>query len=259
MKTSYFITCALLGMTLTSCSTKANNYENKQTVEETTSFFPTITEKGVEPFIIGKSVKNIPPKGEFYDSFKWEKTFDILVGDHYLELNEKEYKDYNTRLGEDEIELLGISSNATVIYEDDTLLVARCDESGIISSIEVHSSKLQLDNGIHVGLSSDSLFAKYKAIFLTTEGLPSGCWQAYQVPGLHKNITLRVFSEESDGSQWYWSVFDGMEPNKEKSQKVKDGDGENPSLYKIPLQYVKKCSLGVIDVQEGGIEMLRIK
>lgn len=259
MKTSNYIVCLfLMWSILTSCTTKANNEVHNQTVEEYTAPFPTVKENGVEPFILGQCVDRVPSKGSFYDSFVYEKTYNIIIGDHYMELGEKEYKDYEREFGKDEYEFLGVSSKAVVVSEKDTLLIAWCNESGIIESLEIRSDKLSLENGVHVGLSSEELFSKYNASFLTTDGSPSGCWQAYYIPDLSRNFTLRVFVEESSGSDWFWSVFDGMEPDADKSTKVKDGE-MHPSLYKIPLQYVKNCTLGVIDIRKGGIEMFSIE
>lgn len=271
MKTSNFITYTLLiGMALTSCTARANtnNEENKQTVEkpaaeipaveESAAALPIITENGVEPFVLGQSVNNIQSKGTFYDNFVWTKTYNIFIGDHFMELNEKEYKDYKKDFGDD-LEFLGVSSKAFVVSEKDTVLIAWCNESGIIETLEIKSPKLSLENGVHVGLSSEELFSKYHAVFLTTDGFPSGCMQAYHIPGLSKNITLKVFADESDGSNWFWSVFDDMEPDADKSTKVKEGEMGDPSIYKIPLKYVKNCVLSVIDVRKGGIELFNIE
>lgn len=208
---------------------------------------------------MGQSVKNIPSKGLFYDGFVWTKTYNIFIGDHYMELDEEEYRDYEKRFGEDEYEFLGVSNNAVVVLENDTLLIVQCNESGIIESLEIRSDKLSLKNGVHVGLSSEELFSKYHASFLTTDGFSGESWQAYHIPGLSKNITLRVFVEGSDGANWFSSVFDGMEPDVDKSTKVKEeGEMGGSSLYKIPLKYVTNCTLGVIDIRKGGIEMLSI-
>lgn len=229
-------------------------------VKEHTSALPAITENGVEPFLLGQSFKNIPSKGSFYDSIEWTKTYEIGIGDHCMELDEEEYKDFEKRFEKDEYEFFGVSSKAVVVSEKDTLLIAECSESGIIESLKIISDKLSLANGVHVGLSSKELFSKYNASFLTTDCFAGESWQAYHIPGLSKNITLRVFERGSDGAKWFNSVFDDMEPDADKSTKIKkEGEDGESSLYKIPLQYVKNCTIGVIDIRKGGIEMLSIK
>ena len=138
MKTSNLITCVLLfSMTISSCKTWAKNGDYPQNGKEQTTTFPSVTENGVEPFLLGQSVKNIPSKGLFYDGFVWTKTYNIFIGDHYMELDEEEYRDYEKRFGKDEYEFLGVSSNAVVVLENDTLLIVQCNESGIIESLEI--------------------------------------------------------------------------------------------------------------------------
>lgn len=136
-------------------------------------------------------------------------------------------------------------------------MVVSYDKSGTIDHLEIFSSKLQLDNGIHTGLSSSEMFSKYNADFLTTDCFAGESWQIYHIIGLSENITLYAHKNSIDGADWFWSVFDNQVPDENKFKCVKDGtDGYSP-IFKIPLNYVKNCSLEMIDVKKGGDVVFR--
>ena len=207
--------------------------------------FPNITENGIGPFVLGESLKNIPSKGTFYDKCIWSKVYDVLEGDIVSTYNEQEYKDLCRENKYYESADADIHMNGYVVSGKDTIIEVNCNESDMITNIRVKSSKLSLENGIHVGLTSKELDSKYNAVYIT-EGDYWGD-QIYYITGLSRNITLYA-----EGDDWIRESFNGY-TDPEKFKKINEED-TTPYLYKIPLQYIKNKKLCLITICNGGNE-----
>ena len=75
-------------------------------------------------------------------------------------------------MGSDYFDPDAFMGTAVVISDGDTLMVVSFNESGTIDNIEIISSILSLDNGIHVGLASTEMFSKYKNECVPTPNVP---------------------------------------------------------------------------------------
>jgi hypothetical protein len=204
--------------------------------------YPNITEKGVGPFMLGESLKNIPSKGIFYDKCIWSKMYDVMEGDIISTYNEQEYKDLCRQDEFYESLDADIHMNGYVVSGKDTIIEVNCNESDVITNVQIKSSNLSLENGIHVGLTSKELESKYNAIYIT-EGDYWGD-QIYYITGLSRNITLYA-----EGDEWICDSFNGgISPDPEKFKKISE------NLYKIPLQYIKNYKLRLITICNGGNE-----
>lgn len=239
--------------------TEVNSNQESTLPEEPENVIPTITGNGVEPFVLDSSIMNIPPKGKFYDTILLSKHYGVVKGDHYELIDETEIEDYYRTMGSDYFKPDDIIGTAIVLFEKDTLLIVTYDESGIINHLEIFSNKLQLDNGIHTGLSSSEMFSKYNADFLTTDCFSGESWQVFYVPSLSRNITLFAFNNSVDGTEWYNNKIVDYEPDQSVFKCVKEEKNGNSALYKVPLDYVRDCSVKKIDVKSNGYEMFQLK
>ena len=218
---------------------------------------PSITNNGVEPFVLGRSFMDIPPKGEYYDTITLDRKYGVVMGDHYVEITESDIEDYYKTMGSDYFEPDAIIGIATVFSAKDTLMVVTYDETGIIDKIDVYSDKLKLDNGIHIGMSSEELFSQYNAMFLTTDGFAGECWQAYYVSGTPPNITLYAHRNDEERGKWYGEVVGSVDPDRSIFRCVKEGDGDSP-IFNVPLQYCKQCSIRKMTILQGGVDMFKL-
>lgn len=243
---------------MTSCGNRSNDNQDSISHEKSASL-PTITESGVEPFVLGQSILNIPHKGQFYDTITHNKFYGVVMGDHYLEIEESEIQDYYRTMGSDYYEPDVVKGTATILQGGDTLMVVSYDKTGTINEIEVLSSLFQLNNGIRIGLSSDEMASKYNADFLTTDDFAGESWQSYNVRGLSKNITLLTQKNHEGNYNWYWSVVGSQEPDRSKYKCVKDNIDGNPSVYIVPSELTKGCRLEKIVVMENGYDFLHIQ
>ena len=222
-----------------SCGLQENKTLDSIRTIDTISVIPTITENGVEPFLLDQSILNIPPKGKFYDTILLNKYYGVTMGDHYVEIEESEIEEYYRNFGSDYFEPESIIGTATVLSEGDTLMVVTYDELGVINKIEVYSSKLKISNGICIGLSSSELFSKYQAVFLTTDGFAGESWQAYYVPGLTENITLYAYRNNMERCEWYWEVIGTQEPDRTIFKCVNENVNGYSPIFSVPLKYVE--------------------
>lgn len=228
--------------------------------EEPENVLPTITGQGAEPFILGQSIMNIPPKGKFYDTILLSKHYGVIEGDHYLVIDENEIDDYYKTMGSDYFDPDAFMGTAVVISDGDTLMVVSFNESGTIDNIEIISSILSLDNGIHVGLASTEMFSKYNADFLTTDCFSGESFQIYHIPGQSENITLFATMNGVDGASWYYdNISDDYEPDRTIFKCVKEEKNGFSALYKVPLNYVRNCSIKKIDITPNGREGFNLK
>ena len=239
-----------------------NSNQGSTLPEESENVIPTITGNGVEPFVLGQSIMNIPPKGKFYDTILLSKRYGVVMGDHYLEIEEDEIEDYYKTMGSDYFEP-DIIGKATVLDKGETLMVVSYDKSGTINYLEIFTGKLQLDNGIHVGLSSVEMFSKYNADFLTTDCFAGESWQAFHVPGQSKNITLFAVMNSSEGSTWYYDNTScpgtSFDFDSTTFKCVKEEQDGYSALFKVPLDYARDCYIKKIDVHPKEYGMFNLK
>lgn len=136
-----------------------------------TTNYPPITEKGIEPFVLGASMKDIPYKGDYYDTIVF-KTMYLVAGVSDGEVYEwddqqwEEYKKSDEHYNEGGWaynEIISTHINCSVVSASDTLMLVLCDSDLKIIGIKIISDRLQFENGIRVGLSSTELFSKYNA------------------------------------------------------------------------------------------------
>lgn len=204
--------------------------------------YPDITAQGVEPFLLGSSMFDIPVKGSFYDTLLFEKHYSAFAySTSYDDLSEKEVKEFKEMWG-DEFEVLECVSVANVVKDNDTLMTINCNEKGTITSIEVLSNKIQLVNGVHVGLSATEMFNTYKACYISP-GLGSldnfgvGKQQFY-IPDLPKEIYIMAsISKEPAALE-----SKGSEVN------IKDR-----LYFSIPLEEVKNDSVRSIIINKNMV------
>ncbi len=128
---------------------------------------PNITEQGVEPFLLGLSMFDIPVKGSFYDTLLLEKRYSAFAySTSYDDLTESQVQDFKKEWG-DNFEVTGCVGVAKVVKGSDTIMTINFTEEGVITSIEVLTNSIQLENGVHVGLSATEMFNTYKACYIS--------------------------------------------------------------------------------------------
>lgn len=220
---------------------------NSKESEEASSKFPVITGKGVAPFLLNASFLSIPPQGDYYDNIKLNRFYSVIYGDHVFEITEDELGDYYDDFGSDAEEILGYFGTGVVVQGDDTLLISTYDENGVITQVEVFSDKFHLENGIHVGLSSEELASQYNASFLTTDFFAGEAWMCYYVKGLPRNITL-----------WATNVYDIFDDDDGFGVPIPSSGEETRSgcffQYKIPMDLVKGSRLASIRILNKDYE-----
>ena len=225
----------------------SNDNSNSKESEDATFKYPTITEKGVTPFFLNESFLNIPPRGDYYDNIKLNRFYSVIMGDYVIDIADDKLNDYYDDFGID-AEVLGFYGTGVVKQGNDTLLIATYDDNGIITEIEVFSEKIHLENGIHIGLSSETMASKYDASFLTTTYFPGQeVWMCYYVNGLPQNITL-----------WATNVYDIFDDDDGYGVLVPSSGKATRSgcffQYKIPMEKVKDSHLASIRILSKDYE-----
>lgn len=189
------------------CFTGKSSDSDIVQVEETSQVsFPNITAQGVEPFVVGSSMYDIPAKGAFYDTILLEKRYNaymegltcgINISEEELQKLKKEYS-WTTL----EVEAFGF---AFVEKDSDTLIKIDYDENAIIQSIEVLSAQFKMQNGVCVGLSATEMIEKHNAQFVTPSSYNSelgenglGDDATFELPHQPKSISVKAVYEKID-------------------------------------------------------------
>ena len=208
--------------------------------------YPNITERGVEPFLLGSSMIDIPAKGAFYDTILLEKKFNAFEEDgeiHYNGLNEKELQEVKKEMGD----MLIVESYgyAYVMKDIDTLMKIEYDRNGVIKTIEVLSSQIKMQNGVCVGLSSAEMFDTHKALFITPSSFNTelaendlGEDAVFCLPNQPANISVKAFYDKID--------FEYKEQYENKMMET-IGFCDNDTL---PLEAVKGSSVSSILIRK---------
>lgn len=245
LKTKMALLCVMVvAVIMTACesSSNSNDKSNSKEVEIISSKFPKITEKGVAPFLLDASFTNIPPQGDYYDNIILGRFYVVLMGEAGdVEITEDELEEYYNNFGIDS-EVLDFYGTGIVMQGNDTILIAKYDQQGTIFEVEVFSKELSLENGIHVGMSSETMASQYNASFLTTgycvEGFVGMCYYVKELP---RNIIL-----------WATNVYDIFDGGEDPSYIGYPTSGEyiNNSdclfHYKVPMEKVKNSHLASI-------------
>lgn len=199
MKKLLFTVFFVTSVALVSCNNSSQN-----TSKEESSAFPIITEQGVDPFVLGSSMYDIPAKGDFYDTILLEKKYNaymdgLTCGNNMSEEEMQELKkEYNwTTL---EIEAFGF---AFVIKDNDTLIKIDYDENAKIQSIEVFSEQIKMQNGVHVGLSATEMLENHNALFITPSSYNSelgenglGDDATFELPNQSVSISIKAIYDK---------------------------------------------------------------
>lgn len=166
--------------------------------------YPNITAQGVEPFLLGSSMYDIPGKGSFYDTILLEKRYNAFeeCGEiHFNDLSEEELLKIKKEWGD--ILLVESYGNAYVMKDNDALIKIVYDDHKGILSIEVLSEQIDMQNGIHVGLSATEMMGNYNAQFIAVSPYNSelgengkGDDMEFVIPGMSRNISIMAFSED---------------------------------------------------------------
>ena len=250
LKTNMLLLSMAIATFMASCesviNSKSSPSETKEEeeirMEESSSVFPPITEKGVAPFFLDGSFLNIPPRGEYYDNIVLNRYYEVVEGDHVINITEDELDEYYGDFGSFS-DVLEFHGTGVVMQGVDTVLIVTYNKEGVISIVEVFSEKLQLENGIHVGLSSEMMASKYDARFLTTDCFAGDPRMCYYVKGLHNNITLLTAENNH-----IFEDIGGLEPN--CGEKIYEYD--YTPVYQIPMYRVKEDYLASIVIMKNG-------
>ena len=139
------------------------NNSNTNTTQEEVCVFPNITEKGVEPFLIGSSLFDIPLKGAYYDTITLEKQIAIPMDEGLWIITEEEYDEMMKKYPNNELSDVKVTMYANVKKNANTLLYLKCGKDANIEGITVLSDNFKTDNGLHVGITTEELISNYNA------------------------------------------------------------------------------------------------
>ena len=213
--------------------------------QNSTKDYPVITEQGVEPFILGSSMFEIPVKGSFYDTLLLEKRYSAFAySTSYNDLSENQVQEYKKEWG-DAFEILECVGVAKAIKDRDTIMTINYTEGGEITSVEVFSNGIQLANGVHVGLSATEMFNTYNACYISpglgsADGFGYGKQQFYY-PSLPKDIYIMA------------SISKAPSDIMELESTGSDITVKDRSYYSIPLEEVKKDSVRSIIIDKNMV------
>lgn len=200
------------------------NQDSIQEEEIVEIVYPNITEKGVEPFLIGASMFDIPCKGNYYDTILLVKKYRAYeergeIG--YNDLDEEKLKEVKKQWGDNLIyETYGY---AYIMQDEDTLMKVDYDKKASIGHIEVLSNHFQMQNGIQVGMSLIELYEKYNAKYYIPRNYYPGFLYYLEIPDFPKNIETTIRYNE-------------------KYEKLAGRSSENFGYYFLPLERIEDNS-----------------
>lgn len=253
LKVVLFVMAIAMMMVGCETSSKGNFNDKPKSIEslDTSSKIPTINENGVAPFLLDASFLDIPPRGDYYDNIKLNRFYSVIVGDRVIDIADNELNDFYNDFGSD-AEVLGFYGIGVVMQGSDTLLTVTYGADGIIYEVEVFSKEFCFENGIHVGLTSETMALDYNASFLTTDYNVGEAWMCYYVEKLPKNIILWAANVND--------IFDGGIGGADPSYWGYPTSGEMISndacffKYKVPMDKVKKSHLVSIRILKKDYE-----
>ena len=252
MKKSLLLFALLIScLALVSCNNSGQNATKEESiVKEEACVFPTITERGVEPFFIKSSLLDIPSKGTFYDTIFLQKLYDWSEESgeiHGIGTTESEYQQACAEFKDNNIQLIRCYGDAKVVKGGDTIMIIDYDEKATITKITVLSDKFQMGNGLHVGIGASKLLNDYNANFVTqNEWFDGGSSLSnniiVDIPSLPKNII--VITECNS------KIADFMN----KKQQESGNDYDFSYLYKLPSELVKDNVVSQIKIRNTAFD-----
>lgn len=222
---------------------ETNNPIAEQTVQPEQSQQPFITKRGCIPFVIGASIHDIPLHGDYYDNVIFEQIYVVNAhGGYIFEYKESEWKEYCDSYGEnDDVEVVSYYGQCLVLNGNDTILIASYDQDDNITELCIYSEELQLENGIHVGMSSEAMASTYNASFFSTDWFELNYTMWYSVNELPDEITL--MAKSFDG---FWDDGHPAEPKRG----VKLYETDYGPVFRVPIDAVKDSYVETIVVNK---------
>ena len=219
---------------------ETNNPIAEQTVQPEQPQQPFITKRGCVPFVIGASIHGIPLHGDYYDNVIFEQIYVASNGEHIAEFKESEWKEFYDSYGE-QVEDFWYYGNCLVLNGNDSILIATYDQNDVIDGLCIYSKELQLENGIHVGMSSATMASTYNASFFSTDCFQGEYAMWYSVNGLPDEITLMA--------ERILDIFDNNWPAEPK-RGVKLYETDYGPVFRVPIDEVKDSYLKTIVVNK---------
>jgi hypothetical protein len=219
------------------------NPATEQTVTPEQPKYPIVTKRGCVPFVIGASIHAIPLHGDYYDNVVFEQIYVVNENDEFItEYKESEWKEYCDSYGQEEdVEVVSYHGQCLVLNGNDTILIASYYQDDIITDLCIYSEELKLENGIHVGMSSEAMASTYNASFLSSDLFEGVCHMWYSINGLPDEITLIA--------KLIGDIFDNNWPAEPK-RGVKLYETDYGPVFKIPISEVKDSYVKTIVVDK---------
>lgn len=218
------------------------NPTTEQTVTPEQPKYPIVTKRGCFPFVVGASIHDIPFHGDYYDTIAFKQIYGTLVGgEHYVEFTESEWTEYCDSYGDVDVDEYTYYGKCLAMNGNDIILSASFDQDDIITNLIIYSEELQLENGIHVGMSSETMASTYGASFLSTDNFQGEYTMWYSVNGLPDEIALMA---ENRGD-----IFDDNYPAEPK-RGVKLCETDYGPVFKVPIDVVKDSYVKTIEVNK---------
>lgn len=215
------------------------NPTTEQTVTPEQPKYPIVTKRGCVPFVIGASIHAIPLHGDYYDNVVFEQIYVVYEHGRIFEYKESEWKEYYDSYGQEEdVEVVSYHGQCLVLNGNDTILIASYYQDDIITDLCIYSEELKLENGIHVGMSSEAMASTYNASFLSSDLFEGVCHMWYSINGLPDEITLMA--------KLIGDIFDNAEPKRG----VKLYETDYGPVFKIPISEVKDSYVKTIVVNK---------
>lgn len=221
----------------------SDNNVNQDSIQETETVeitYPNITVQGIEPFLMGSSMFDISTKGSYYDTIILEKRYSAWIDggfDFHSDMNEEELRQYKKEYNQQGITpIIESYGCALVIKNGDTLMKVFYDDKALVHTIEVYSTHIQMENGIHVGMSSQEMYEKHNAkcmIPYDTFAFECGFGDdvIYKIPDNPKNISIKAHYN----GKYHKYIEDKGLPYREE-------------YYPLPLELVKDNSVRSIEI-----------
>lgn len=111
-----------------------------------------VTENSVGTFYIGQNINDIPPSGDFYDRFE-----------------KSDYGEYEVFCGDNKIISLFTKNSSKIVV------------------IHIFASYIELNNGIHTGMTGEELEKNYNAKIIL-ENEVTLTWTRFEIPGFGRHM-----------------------------------------------------------------------
>lgn len=253
MKSTFKLLATVLfsGLVMISC----NSTPKEESSEEITC--PNITAQGVDPFLLGASMKSIPFNGGYYDTIIYKLRYSVkgvMDGENW-EWDEEQMKEYKNSSYYGDFTIEDSHADCYIVSCGDTLMIVKCNSDGQILTVKILSDKLQFENGIHIGLSSSEMYSNHNAKFITTIdnsvlGGEDTVEMGYVIPNLQNTVSLIAAKRNN-------ITFGDSEEMPDYPMFPVHGEKTNISgVYAMPLDDVKDDYLKNIVITSNGYPRL---